>query len=380
MKTQIVHQNNTLLEISDFQPEKGLSECQVMIHITEATLPYCEQLKSIFDSFDELLSGEFCDARVVFQRIFLSDAANQVDALHNYLPDNNNISIIEQPPLDGTKIALWAYMIKGTDIITSSENDFHSIHHGKYKHLLKCSAINNDGNSEKQTRQLLDNYITLLKKHNCTLDTNCIRTWIFVQNVDLNYQGVVKARKEVFAENGLSSETHFIASTGIGGRHRDKETLVVFDFYAIEGIKKEQIQYLYAKTHLNPTYEYGVTFERGTCIYYGDRRHVFISGTASINNKGEIVHPGNIEMQAMRMIENVEALLKEADCDFDDVSQMIIYLRDIADYQVARIIIDKRFPLIPKIIVFAPVCRAGWLIEMECFAVKEVNDDRFDPL
>jgi hypothetical protein len=32
---------------------------------------------------------------------------------------------------------------------------------------------------------------------------------------------------------------------------------------------------------------------------------------------------------------------------------------------------DERFPNHPRIIVHAPVCRAGWLIEMECMAVKK---------
>ncbi len=67
------------------------------------------------------------------------------------------------------------------------------------------------------------------------------------------------------------------------------------DTYAVDGLKSEQIHYLYAPTHLNPTYEYGVSFERGTYVDYGDRRQVFISGTASINNKGEVVCPGDIE-------------------------------------------------------------------------------------
>ena len=66
--------------------------------------------------------------------------------------------------------------------------------------------------------------------------------------------------------------------------------------------------YLYAPTHLNPTYEYGVSFERGTYVDYGDRRQVFISGTASINHRGEVVYPGDIRKQTERMWENVETL------------------------------------------------------------------------
>ena len=52
----------------------------------------------------------------------------------------------------------------------------------------------------------------------CKLADNCIRTWFFVQNVDVNYAGVVKARNEVFVTQNLTEKTHYIASTGIGGR------------------------------------------------------------------------------------------------------------------------------------------------------------------
>ena len=70
----------------------------------------------------------------------------------------------------------------------------------------------------KRQRLIFRDYILQLTEANCTLAANCLRTWIFVQNVDVNYPGVVKARKEVFATQNLTEETHFIASTGIEGR------------------------------------------------------------------------------------------------------------------------------------------------------------------
>ena len=111
-------------------------------------------------------------------------------------------------------------------------------------------------------RLLLNDYVMNLMQEGCTLADNCMRTWIFVQNIDNNYAGVVKARNEVFMTQNLTSETHFIASTGIGGRMADPKVLVQLDAYAVEGISSEQVHYLYARTHLNPTYEYGVQRER----------------------------------------------------------------------------------------------------------------------
>jgi enamine deaminase RidA (YjgF/YER057c/UK114 family) len=77
------------------------------------------------------------------------------------------------------------------------------------------------------------------------------------------------------------------------------------------------------------------------------------------------------------MWENVEALLKEAECSFDDVSQAIIYLRDSSDYTIVKELFDNKFPQLPRVIVHAPVCRPTWLVEMECIAVKSDENDEF---
>ena len=194
----------------------------------------------------------------------------------------------------------------------------------------KMGMHEHKGDSAWQTESLLINYEETLQSFNATLADNCIRTWFFVRDVDTQYAGMVKARKENFAEQGLTEQTHYISSTGIGGLPADTRALVQMGTYALTGFEPSQQRYLYAPTHLNPTYEYGVTFERGTVMEYGDRAHVFLSGTASINNKGEVVHVGNIVKQTERMWENVGVLLEEGGASFDDVMQIIVYR---ADYQ-----------------------------------------------
>ena len=143
------------------------------------------------------------------------------------------------------------------------------------------------------------------------------------------------------------------------------------------GFTPEQQRYLYASTHLNRTSDYGVTFERGTLMQYGDRNHVFISGTASINNRGEVIHVGDIHRQTQRMWENVEKLLEEGGMTYDDVMQIIVYLRDGADYQLVNRLFSEKFPNIPYVVTLAPVCRPTWLVEMECVAVKAANNEQF---
>jgi len=237
-------------------------------------------------------------------------------------------------------------------------------------------VANNEG-SFSQTKAIFNNYITWLEKEKQTLAENCLRTWIFVRDIDNNYNGMVKARNEVFTAEGLTPATHFIASTGIEGQTQFVSTLVMMDAYSIGGLESGQITYLEALENLSQTHEYGVAFERGTAIDYGDRRQIFISGTASIDRHGEILYLNDVEMQTERVFENIKALLLRAESDMDDVNSMIVYLRDRADTLFVEEYLATNYPQIPTLLVLAPVCRSGWLIEIECTAIKAIDNLRF---
>ena len=371
--TKTTRKEYATAEIFSFASNGEVREYHVMIHAQAGGRTFQQQMDAVLDCYESLKREELKDAVAVFKRYFLSDVANQADEV--LLADTSDCakSIIGQAPLDGSKIGLWVYM--QTHVITRQlPSGLYEVSHSDLRHLWNGSAHNTAQNSEYQTRLLFNEYIMQLAQEGCTLADNCIRTWLFVNDVDVNYGGVVAARNKIFFTQGLTEDTHYIASTGIGGRGLEAAVMTQMDNYAIAGIKKEQIHYLYAPTHLNRTSDYGVSFERGTYVDYQDRRHVIISGTASINNKGQIEHPKDIVKQTHRMWDNVEALLKEADCTYDEVGVMIVYLRDIADYDVVNRLYEERFPNTPRIIVHAAVCRSGWLIEMECMAIKPMDN------
>ena len=354
-----------------------VTEFHAMLHIAPRGDIFTHQLSRLQEAEKALKNLDIlAGAQVVFKRYFLSDATNQVPLIHE--EDRCTISYIQQPPLDGSKIAVWLYLQRGTDI--SHVNESTVATHNGYRHIWTMGLTNSTvDTSYMQTWKTLFAYIDILKMFDATLEANCIRTWFFVRDVDTQYGGLVKSRRECFVEQGLTQDTHYIASTGIGGNPADPKALVQLGSYALTGFQPQQQRYLYAPTHLNKTYEYGVTFERGTLMQYGDRNHIYISGTASINNKGEVVHIGDIVNQTLRMWENVEKLLEEGNMTYNDVMQLIVYLRDGADYQVVKKMFDEKFPNIPCILTLAPVCRPTWLIEMECIAVKSANNPNFRP-
>lgn len=308
----------------------------------------------------------------VFKRWLLSDPSNQ----RFMLPDTDEcaVSVLGQSPLDGTKAALLMLLEENASF-ANRDGGLWEDNRGR---IWVGDGYNvSTGDSLTMTVAYLERLASELKLRGASLKDNCLRTWFFVRDIDNNYPGVVQGRNSVFAREGLTSDSHFIASTGIEGQCAEPKRLVAFNAFADTSVTPRQITYIYGKTHLNPTYEYGVAFERATAVDYADRRHVYISGTASINNKGQIVAPGDIKAQAVRMLENIGVLLAEGNCGWEDVAHMTIYLRDIADHTLISNMMEERFPGIPKVIVLAPVCRPGWLIETECMAIKKADNPEY---
>lgn len=364
------------VEVAAFEVEKGRSEYHLMVHVTDTRMGFSEQLKTLLEAYRET-KGRLPGAVPVYERYFLSDAANQEKFLTASADAGSDCprSFVEQPPLDGSKVALWAYLQTNVEMTQCREEgcagSHYEVRHGKHCQYWSSGIMHQAAHAFGQMQKNLGNYAGALQRRGGSLADNCLRTWIFVRDVDRDYAGMVEARNEVFALNGLTEDSHYIASTGIGGKHSAGAALVTMDAFAIEGLKPSQIKYLYAPLHMSRTSEYGVSFERGTAVDFDGRRLVLISGTASIDRHGKVLHPMDVRSQAERMLENVEALLKEAGLGFEDVGYVIVYLRDLTDYPIVKEMFDKRFPDIPRVITLAAVCRPEWLVEMECMAVKQ---------
>ena len=324
---------------------------------------FIERLGELRLAIGQYLDEEKAEGRLLrFAKIFLSDAQNQYkdltqSALFADILAHVPTSVIEQPPLDGSKISI---LVKTSDKPASFL--FHS--------LRLSDAETNGTNSYIQTMLLFDKYIKSITQRGLTLKEHCVRTWIYVADIDVNYQGMVKARNDIFRQYGLTADTHFIASTGIGGFSETRGASVAIDFLTYPDIQEDDKTYLKALDNLNPTHEYGVAFERGTRLTQTDDQTFFISGTASIDKFGHVVYLGDIQRQTARLLENIGALLRDGGATMNDVQYFVIYLRDASDRDVVEQFMQKAFPHTPRILVHAKVCRPEWLVEMECIAKK----------
>lgn len=289
------------------------------------------------------------------------------------------LSVVEQPPLPEGGLSLWAYHVCDGRLETRPMASGVDLRRGLLRHLWTSglTAPTTAGGARAQTHDLFSAYSRRLENEGASLSRDVVRTWVYVADIDVDYGAMVEARRELFAAHGLTPDTHTIASTGIGGRCGPAAVRVGLDAYAITGLQPGQIRFLSAPCHLGPAAAYGSTFERGTEICYGDRRHVLISGTASISSTGAVLFEGDAGAQTDRALDNVEALLKTARVRLEDVAVAIVYLRSPGDYEVVRPTVETRLSESPTVFVQAPVCRPQWLVEIECLAIQGPGDPRF---
>ena len=322
---------------------------------------FAEDVKELIQTYKSCAARYGCTQQDEFLlRFHLSDPANQEDILRELWGESDSfISIVGQAPLN-SRVALEVWCWKNW---RSMKN------YSPYWFQLNKTEKGSYAQTAAEFAEL-DKFVI---SKGLTVELNTVRTWLYCKDVDNNYADLVTARNDYFATRGMTAETHFITSTGIEGQCGDPHRLVRMDSLTFGGIKREQIQFLYALENLSPTAIYGVSFERGTRMIWGDRSHFFISGTASIDKKGAVLHIGDVRKQTRRMMENIRALLLEGGADVADIKWATLYLRDMCDAEIAleEIAAAGVASEIPIVVTRAPVCRPTWLVEMECIAVKK---------
>ena len=316
----------------------------------------------------------------VFLRCFCSDLPHQAATLAAQLGEleaSHAVSWISQPPASPAQLALWAYHVQlpGAALEKTKAGATLTVQRVALAHCWTAGLTCTEAETPyAQTAGIFAEYEEILRARGLNVADHLQRTWFFVQDVDVNYQGLVTARREFFTARGLTPDTHYIASTGIEGAAANVVATVMLDAYAIAGVRPAQIRFLAAPEHLCPTHLYGVTFERGVSVAYQDRKHIFISGTASIDHTGSILHPGDVRRQLDRTMENVAALLAQAGATFADVGMFIVYVRNPGDLEIIRQLMLERHGDTPMQVVVAHVCRPGWLVEVECAAVVSIDE------
>ena len=131
---------------------------------------------------------------------------------------------------------------------------------------------------------------------------------------------------------------------------------------------------------LNEAYKYQrpSSFSRGMRLDIKGITVLMISGTASVGENGETVHPGDFAAQTRRAYQNVTDLLKSEGATWKDVVRTTCYLRDIErDYEEFNLIRTEFFKeqgleILPASTgIQAILCWPTLLYEMEAMAIFE---------
>lgn len=356
------------------------SSIQDEIYISCQTLDaknIVQAIENIRLLYDNKLHDLSLDAsHIIFERFFCSDVYTQAPIIEKLWATRSMVlrQYIGQTPLDSNYISYQAYLVPKA-VKEKSSNGCILVKHGLYTSLWQSYLPSIHADSKLQSDEIIEKCISDLAKNNMNVADNILRTWYYIRDIDNNYMGMIKSRTHYYEAHGLNPETHFIASTGIEACATMPHVLSWLVLYAQLGIKPQQIKYLKALEYLSPTHIYGVNFERATAVQYGDRRHCHISGTASIDKDGNVVHLGNIAKQTKRTIENIIALLEEGDMKIKDLRSCIVYLRDAHDYPLITDVLKTHIPHSCALnIVQGSVCRPDWLIEIEGQAISYLAD------
>ena len=320
---------------------------QLIIHVEPEGRSAAEQVAALNKAYGDYVAGMASrgDCRRALLGRYFAPAEN--------LPFLDGFSCAGQLPAGGGS-ALW--------VMFTADDNF------SYTPILYDRA---GADSAANTLSIFEAYSRILAGSGLTLKDNCVRTWCYVDDIDNNYKGFYKTRTAFFAENGLTPATHYIASTGIAGSMPAGCGVVGMDALAVKDPSAADVKYLKGSSNLGRTDAYGVTFERGATLMLDGCRTALISGTASIDTAGHVLHVGDVEAQSLRAWENISVLLDEAGMSFGVLTVMITYIRNKEDYAAVRRLYDERFDgSIPHLFLHAPICRPDWLMETECIAVK----------
>ena len=265
-----------------------------------------------------------------------------------------------QPPLQGDT-ACWLHLFTGNAEVRKQTGSI-QIKTSEFKKYFLGDWCFPALTADEETKVLLKNLSEWLGKNGLNRGDHLKRTWFYLANMDRDYTAFTDARKEWFNAKNYTQPGHFVSSTGIAGSNCKNAAILMDALVFADGVLGSE--HLKALDFLNDTIEYNVTFERGTRLKFSDSERIYISGTASIDNKGNVLHIGDPEKQTCRALENIQALLKSCGSDLNEVVQAVVYVKDKGHFEIIESVLKKLVPNWPLIITNAAVCRPDWLVKI----------------
>lgn len=125
-----------------------------------------------------------------------------------------------------------------------------------------------------------------------------------------------------------------------------------------------------------------VSFSRGMRVEFNGCVMLFISGTASVDDQGQSIHPGDFPAQTRRAFENIKGLLTSEGADWHDVVRTTCYVADFRNYELFNQVRNRFYeeegldPFPASTCVQANICRPELLVEIEALAIMPGDRSR----
>ena len=228
----------------------------------------------------------------------------------------------------------------------------------------------NKARRSEQTQSLFERMEEALSQAQMTF-CDTVRTWLFLDNLLDWYDDFNEVRTAFFNSRGVF-DRRVPASTGIGAANPAGAALAAAAL-AVKPLSDGVTITPQPSPLQCPAMSYRSSFSRAMEIAYPDRRHLYISGTASIAPDGRSLHLGDVDKQIDLTMRVVEALLKSRQMEWSDVVRAIAYFKDMSDSpRLARYCRQHNIPAFPTAFSHAVVCRDDLLFEIELDAVVPV--------
>lgn len=193
-----------------------------------------------------------------------------------------------------------------------------------------------------------------------------VRTWIYLRDIDRDYDALNRARRQFFRQRGIERRP---ASTGVEGSPWPDAHALSMSLLAVKSARSLDVARMSAPS-LGEAWSYGGDFSRGLRLTEVNKVALHVSGTASIDQAGRTVHAGDVRAQIGRMLDNIASLLARQGAGFENLVSAVVYLRDASAAPILRSICEARdFQGFPCAVVEARLCRPDLLCEGEALAM-----------
>jgi enamine deaminase RidA (YjgF/YER057c/UK114 family) len=364
-ETQTIHKTNTDgMNVTTFS-SMGLKHYYILSHPAQ-------------NDFSKLVSGKFSkelnipDLQILSQFVFGGSEmeSNGMPQIEQYAGNNNwpTTYIHGDISSNGLLYGSQMYAISGCSAFPVYLNgrlagSFYEDDNAEYCILGDIRPDNKNLSREEQSLQTFEDIEKALKSVNMEF-TDIVRTWFYIDRLLDWYPEFNAIRTKFFDEKGVFGKL-IPASTGIGCGNL-QGALLVANVLAIKP-KHDGVRILPVASPMQcDATDYRSSFSRAVEIQFPHSRHLFISGTASIDIDGNSANIGDVRRQIELTMKVVEAIIVSRNMQWNDSVRGIAYFKDIND---TKLFVDycRQHNLLGLPVSFtqSDICRDDLLFELE---------------